>query len=89
MQGQLRQPVDQVVSRLDNSSYQGVTRHMLKLWHKHRRGRYELIHLGEQRLSDLPSPIAQGLSRQLIVQVKLHLDISGSRLRFASEFFLV
>ena len=44
-----------------------------------------MIHLCEQRLSVLPSPIVQGLSTQLVVQDILHLDISGSHHKFASE----
>ena len=36
-------------------------------------------------MSVLPSPVVQGMSRQLVVRVILHLDISGSYQTFASE----
>ncbi len=36
---------------------------------------YFFIHLCEQRLSALPSPIVQGLPRQLVVQDILRLDL--------------
>ena len=83
-QGQSSYPVDQVVSRLDSSGTQHTSCarvllcNTLKFRHKYRRGRYYLVHLREQRLSALPSPTVQGLSRQLAVQVLVHLDISGS-----------
>ena len=81
-QGQSRQP-GLVVSRLDCSSSQHSLclrvslRNTLNVDTNTEEENY-LANLREQRSSALPSPIVQGLPRQLVAQVILHLDINGS-----------